>query len=269
MVAAILTPSQQTASDLLIAKAGAFYRNTYRPGSDGACAVCAGPSVSEICGKCGGHQAEFGLDLADRVVTLTYSQGYQPGVKHQSAHDFQMYKALQPVTECQTRVVLAARVGIELHGPCIEAETGREWNAITFVPSKRRPGASHPVVKVAQSVAVAANIPDDAKFLLGLGPGIDDVDRVVRDDRFHVGPEYPGVVMGRNVLVVDDTWTTGTKAQSAAVTIKRAGAASVTVLAVSRWLRWDWPDHAALLETCTDPYEPTRCPARDGYCRLQ
>ena len=73
-------------------------------------------------------------------------------------------------------------------------------------------------------------------------------------------------VEGRHVLLLDDTWTTGSKLQSAAVALRQAGAAAVTGLCVARWCRWDWPDHAALLDDLDVPYDPLLCPATDGTC---
>lgn len=56
--------------------------------------------------------------------------------------------------------------------------------------------------------------------------------------------------------------------QSAAVALKAAGADRVTGLCVVRRCRWDWADHAALLETLVDPYDPLRCPVTGGICEV-
>jgi hypothetical protein len=40
---------------------------------------------------------------------------------------------------------------------------------------------------------------------------------------------------GARVLVIDDTWTTGTKAHSASAALKAAGAGTVAVVAIGRW----------------------------------
>jgi len=52
-------------------------------------------------------------------------------------------------------------------------------------------------------------------------------------------------VPGGRVLLLDDTWTTGASAQSAAMALRRAGARSVTVVVGGRHLR---PDQVGLLE---------------------
>ena len=96
---------------------------------------------------------------------------------------------------------------------------------------------------------------------LGIGSGFAaDPDREPRDDRFLVAEQDRAVVDGRHVLVVEDTWVVGGKSQSAAVAIKQAGAARVTVLCAARWLRSDWDDHRALIGRVTEPYDAWRCP---------
>ncbi|HYQ68602.1 hypothetical protein [Actinophytocola sp.] len=69
-----------------------------------------------------------------------------------------------------------------------------------------------------------------------------------------------------HVLVVEDTWVSGDKAQSAALALKAAGATRVTVLCVTRWLRYDWEDHRALIETLDEPYDAARCPVTGSDC---
>jgi adenine/guanine phosphoribosyltransferase-like PRPP-binding protein len=55
--------------------------------------------------------------------------------------------------------------------------------------------------------------------------------RDARDDRFAVSSQ---LVAGQAVLLVDDTWTTGAHAQSAASALRLAGAGPVAILAIGR-----------------------------------
>jgi hypothetical protein len=55
-------------------------------------------------------------------------------------------------------------------------------------------------------------------------------------DRFAVSASPAG----RTVLIIDDTWTTGSHAQSAAAALKSAGARGVGVLAMGRWMNVSW-----------------------------
>jgi phosphoribosylpyrophosphate synthetase len=193
---------------------------------------------------------------------LTYVRGHASS-KHQSAHTVRAYKQ-QPRSEKASRdmslMVVAATV---IHGECMGAAAGGAWNAVTFVPSARGNGPTHPVAELARQVR-----PDhpEHRFLLSVGPGFGVPGRSVRPDRFAVPPEFTSRVAGRRVLLVDDTWTTGSKAQSAAVSLHAAGALSVTVLCVARWLRDDWPEHRALLDSAKAPYDASICPVIGEVC---
>ncbi len=150
-----------------------------------------------------------------------------------------------------------------LHGGCIEAVVGA-WQAVTFVPSTRFPGSVQPIAAIARQVHGVH--PSTAKVGLDIGPGLEATDRVPRADRFVVPAEYVSAIAGRHVLVVEDTWVSGGKAQSASIALKAAGAACVTVLVLARWLNYTWQDHRQLIEILTDPYDATRCPVTGGEC---
>jgi hypothetical protein len=142
---------------------------------------------------------------------------------------------------------------------------GGPWSTVTFVPSEKRPGPTHPVAALARQVS--RNNESGNRLLLGTGPGFSTPpERTVRHDRFSVPAQHVGRVEGRRVLLIDDTWTTGAKVQSAAVALHDAGAISVTALCVARWCRDDWPDHKALLDGCTAPYDALICPTTGGSC---
>lgn len=66
--------------------------------------------------------------------------------------------------------------------------------------------------------------------------------------------------------ILEDRATDGAKAQSVAVALKDVGAGAVSVLAVARWLRYDWPDHRALIEDLRQPYDAFVCPVAGGLC---
>jgi methyl coenzyme M reductase subunit C len=157
-------------------------------------------------------------------------------------------------------------VGSLLHGPCIAQRLGW-WSTVTFVPSADRPGREHPAAELARQVTPSHL--NASRILLGIGPGFAaEPSRVPRTDRFVVPPQYVSQIAGRHVLVVDDTWVSGDKAQSASLALKAAGAAAVTVICIGRWLRYDWPDHRQLMETLHEPYNATMCPVTGGACPI-
>ncbi|WP_139235274.1 ComF family protein [Actinopolyspora lacussalsi] len=151
-----------------------------------------------------------------------------------------------------------------IHASCIAVSPGRAWQAVTFVPSANNPGRGHPVARLARQVAFHNDA--DKRLTLDLGPGIESGQRTVRDDRFAVPEHYRDRVAGKHVLLVDDTWTSGAKAQSAAVTLKEAGASHVTVLCAARWCRYDWENHRSLFDSRTEPYDAYVCPVTGGTC---
>jgi len=90
-------------------------------------------------------------------------------------------------------------------------------------------------------------------------------DRVMSGDKFTVQPA--GAVTDRHVLVLDNVWTTGSNAQSAALTLRRAGAAAVSVLLmIGRWLSSRNAVSARFIDELQGDYDPLVCPVTGGRC---
>lgn len=247
----------------LYAEVGAFFTNTSR--GPGRCQVCTGPATGELCGQCSEQKAAYGTCLADLVVPLAYAKGKMTP-RHQSEHHVYRYKhRLQPSEECLRDLKLMMLTATSLHGECI-ARTVGWWEVVTFVPSADRVGVNHPVVELARQVA---RFELDAKrILLDVGPDIAaEPQRWPLPDRFVVPPTWVSTVAGRHVLVVDDTWVSGDKAQSAALALKAAGARVVTIICIARWLSWQYSaEHQALITSLVDPYDAKLCPVTGGAC---
>lgn len=257
-----------TLAAVVTGRVGGFLRNVYEIGHVGTCDVCRGPSAgSAVCGQCSNARAELNARTCDHTLMLTYAQGDNRPYLHQSAHLMQTYKATPPVQRSVDDLRLIVNIGTLLHGDCIRQELGHLWDSVTYVPSSRGRQGDHPVQQLATAVSQVVDPAAVQRFLLDLGPGyVPGCTRVRRADRFAVSDEWQGAVRGKHVLVVDDTWTTGASIQSAAAALKLAGAESVTGLCAARWLKWSWPDHAALLGTCTSDYDALRCMVREGRC---
>jgi orotate phosphoribosyltransferase len=72
---------------------------------------------------------------------------------------------------------------------------------------------------------------------------------------------------GRHILILDDTWTTGSNTQSAALTLRHAGADHVSVMVVGRWLSHTYGNNAEFIKTrLRRDYDPGVCPVTGGQC---
>lgn len=80
--------------------------------------------------------------------------------------------------------------------------------------------------------------------------------------------EEPDLIMGRHVLVIDDTWTSGGHAQRAASALRAAGASAVTILVLARWLDPTFgPTGTFIADRLNSDYDPARCPLTGVHCR--
>jgi adenine/guanine phosphoribosyltransferase-like PRPP-binding protein len=72
---------------------------------------------------------------------------------------------------------------------------------------------------------------------------------------------------GSHVLLIDDTWTSGGHAQSAAMALHQAGAERVSLLVVARWIRPEFGNNAEFLRgIARKDYDPQVCPWTGGAC---
>lgn len=245
-------------------RVGGFFRNTVRE-SGRTCLYCTGPSTTETCPRCSGDRAVWGRRLADAVITLTYAQDRHPRGQHQSAYTAYAYKNVPPAESCVQDMQLMVNAATLIHGRCIAALESW-WDSVTFVPSTKRDVPAGQQAAAGLARHVRWNNSTSNRLVLEGGPNLHGGSRSVFPDRFVVPAQRLDRVEGKHVLVVDDTWTSGAKIQSAAVTLKDAGAHRVTALCVTRWTRWDWADHEAFLATLNTPYDPLLCPVHGGVC---
>lgn len=260
-------------ADLLRSRVGAFFTNTYGIRVATICGVCRGPGSPDggICLQCAGHRNALGGLTCDHTVIFTYAQGHLP-TKHQSVHTVRAYKWGPPAQRCVEDMRMAVAVGTGVHARCIHEYVGHAWGSVTYVPSSRGRMGLHPVAALARSVAPVSD-PAGGIVRFLLEPSTTDQAQALIDSRapgaarFTVADRYRSAVEGRHVLVVDDTWTSGSSIQSAAAVVKLAGAASVTGLCVARWLSARYSDQLALMKTLTRQYEPGHCPISGDLCR--
>ncbi|MCP9276791.1 phosphoribosyltransferase [Mycolicibacterium arenosum] len=144
------------------------------------------------------------------------------------------------------------------HSACIEAAVGSPVAVRTTLPSLTFRAGVHPFSRLLRDVGVPVN------EVLRTGAAA-TCHRVVSPDKFAVVD--PAVVAGRHVLVFDDVWTTGSNAQSAALAVRRAGAAAVSVLVAARRLNPRYPPTGRFLrDRDRAGFDPEVCPVIGGRC---
>jgi hypothetical protein len=191
----------------------------------GVCACCRGPSGRGFarCFHCCLHEESAPGLLADVVAPVACAPKGS-----RLATDLWLYKSDRPGAR-EAGETLLAMLLVFLH-----EEGSRVWQragipppaCACVVPSGRGRPAPHPLQTLVRGCLALPWVPLLAR------PGADTWGRVLDPGRFCA----PGSVTGQAVLLLDDTWTSGGTAQSAAVALKRAGARSVAVIVAGRHL---------------------------------
>lgn len=234
----------------------------------GICAVCAVPMAEggALCTACAAHRRqaqECGAVTVDEVVFVAYTIAGS-----QSDWDMHRYKTASPgpANPSWMRTAgLAAYFGL-MHRGCLAAGQHGPVDAFAIVPSLGDRPPPHPLE--ALSAYLLPGIPAVPLSAAVREQGDRDQRRVFRPD-FFVVPDRKAVY-GRHVVLVDDTWVTGSHLQSAAAALRQAGAAGVTGLVLARRLRPDWGTNAAFIaERIARPCDVTMCPVGEHLTRFE
>lgn len=218
---------------VLRARARLYTGGAWLPGQggDGRCACCQGPSRASHarCFHCAQHAESAPGMLADAVAPVAYAPKGS-----RLARDLWLYKSGRPGSQDAAAALLGLLlVFLQDRGHRVWQRAGMPVPThACVVPSGRdRPGP-HPL-----RALVSGCIALPWVQLQPCEPGSPG-DRALDPDRFFAPQPLPGA----HVLLLDDTWTSGGSAQSAAVALKRAGARSVAVVVLGRHLsagtRW-------------------------------
>ena len=235
---------------LLIAVGGGYLRNPVRK-TGVTCADCATPVVDyERCYACHNHHGRAGV--ADSTAFLTYAVA-----GHESGYLMRGYKAPRPVAEHRLVVGLLLHLALSRHTKCAGPLAGlpvTHWAAVPSLPAKT---TEHPLRRLVTGTASGIEVTLTAATQA-------PQPRAVNAAHFSCGASLP---QESHVLVVDDTWATGGHAQSAALALRSAGAARVSVLVVARWLKEDYRDNKQFIASLRDrDYDPSMCPWTGSKC---
>jgi hypothetical protein len=208
------------------------YLSTYRPvpaAGPGVCPVCHSglPPGYPLCHSCALTMSQVSHPTRHVVPVSLYT------APSELWRVLRHYKDGPPPARGLLTVQVAAILSrfTRRHLPCLAGLLGGGPDLVTTVATTRpdRPGP-HPLAAAVTAVPRLARL---HRPLLAPGPaaaGHNQAD----DSMFTV----TGRLAGQRVLLIDDTFTTGARLQSAASALRRAGAAEVAALTVGRVI---WP----------------------------
>jgi hypothetical protein len=212
------------------------------------CAVCLNFTDGyERCYSC--SHGELWLDA---VCPISYSVAHE-----QLHHALWGYKRLGGEVARRLTVELAAVLWRHLagHERCLARAAGTvdAFDLVTTVPSTDGDrDDAHPLRHIVAEV---------------IGPTSDRHERVLSRTTRPVDPrafdpekyEANWNLGGASILLIDDTWTTGANAQSAAAALKSAGAGAIGAVVIGRHVNRDWHENDRRLKQIERPFDWSRC----------
>jgi hypothetical protein len=232
-----------------VAELSALYENVLlgpRRGPD-ACGTCFNFTAGYV--RC--YACAHGEPKLDAVVPISYSVA-----REQLHHALASYKRLDGDVARRLGAILAAILWRFLadHEPCVaRAAHTHGFDIVTTVPSGNRDrDERHPL-----------------RWIVGelVGPTQERHQRLLRRSPTDVPPrtfdqqkfEAIAALTGQSVLLIDDTWTTGSSAQSAAAALKAAGAGPIAALVIGRHLNREWHENDRRIRGIARPFDWAEC----------
>jgi hypothetical protein len=190
----------------------------------------------------------------DAVAPISYSVAHE-----QLHHALARYKRLGGETGRRLTVELAAVLWryLEAHEVCTARAAGcpSGFSIVTSVPPRRTAdaaGAEHPLERLVGRLCS----PTSDRYARVLEPSSGSAREHEFDrDRFVANRD----LTGEAVLLIDDTWTTGASAQSAAAALKRAGATAVGAVVIGRHVKREWRGNHERLRSTSQPFSWDTC----------
>ncbi len=215
-----------------------------------------GPSVCTTCfnftdgySRC--YACDYGQSVLDAVTPISYSVA-----REQLHHALASYKRLDGEVARRLGASLAAILWRFLaeHESCVARAAGTDrFDLVTTVPSgDRARDERHPL-----------------RWIVGelVGPTRDRYHPILQRSHTHAVPRTfipdkfaaTNRLNNRSVLLIDDTWTTGASAQSAAAALKAAGAGATAAVVIGRHLNREWHENDRRLRGIERPFDWSRC----------
>jgi hypothetical protein len=186
------------------------------------------------------------------VAPISYSVAHE-----QLHHVLASYKRSTGVVARRHQLELAAVLWrhLDRHEPCLaRAAHIDRFDLVTTVPSSDPTrDDSHPLHRIVGEL-VAPTRGRHARRLLRTEPTAADPHEF--SDHKYASTEP---LDGESVLLIDDTWTTGANAQSAAAALKSAGASRVAALVIGRHVNRDWGQNDRRLRVLASGFDWEQC----------
>jgi predicted amidophosphoribosyltransferase len=221
----------------------------------------SGPDVCDVCfnliegyGRC--WACAHGGRFLDAVAPISYSIG--GGQLHRALVTYKR----SADRETRRRFAELAAVlwrHLDSHEHCVARAAGvGAFELVTTVPSNdRRRDDAHPLHRlVGRRVGPTR---DRHRRLLGRTQAKTHLHQF-SPDRYESNVELDG----QSVLLIDDTWTTGANAQSAAAALKAAGSGPVAAIVIGRHLNPEWGRNGDRLRAFERPFDWRRCARCEG-----
>jgi predicted amidophosphoribosyltransferase len=229
----------------LTAPYGNFMVGPRRGGA--VCGFCF--NLTDAYSRC--YPCAHGERWVDAMCPVSYSIGHE-----QLHHVLRGYKRRSGATAARFTVELAAVLWrhLEAHERCVAHAAGAgAFELVTCVPSgERERERHHPLCRIVGELAA----PTRARYerLLRRSAG-DSSPHVFDGGKYETTRELDG----SSVLLIDDMWTTGANAQSAAAALKKGGARTVAVVVIGRHLNRDWHENDRRLRSICGAFDWSSC----------
>lgn len=187
----------------------------------------------------------------DAVVPISYSVA-----REQLHHALASYKRLDGEVARRLTAILAAILWRFLtnHESCVAEAAGIDrFQIVTTVPSSdQHRDDRHPLRHIVGDLVGATR--NRHKPILKRS-GTEAPPRTFNAAKF----DATTTLRNDAVLLIDDTWTTGASAQSAAAALKAAGAKSVAAVVIGRHLNREWHENDRRLRGIVRPFVWSDC----------
>ena len=213
----------------------------------------------EVCGTCFNFTTGYercyacahGLPWLDALAPISYSVA-----REQLHHTLASYKRLEGEIARRFTVELAAVLWRFLahHEACVAAAVGVPgFDLVTTVPSSDRARDEHHPLRTIVGELVGPTRERHERLLLR-------TEASVPARGFH-REKYESIrpLAGEPILLIDDTWTTGANAQSAAAALKAAGSGPVAAVVIGRHLNRKWHHNDRRLRRIARPFDWGSC----------